>query len=537
MCDARAATPLPTSFSAWAPFGEPPFLVIWTATVVANIGAWMYNVASGWLMLSLNASPLMVSMVQVANALPMFLFAIPAGALIDIVDRRRFLIAGESAITVVSAVFATLVWSHQISPPSLLGLSFLIAVGSAFTAPAWQALVSQLVPEAQLPVAVAANSVGINVSRAVGPALGGAVAVAFGIGAPFWVNAVSNLGVIFALIWWQSPRKPPSPLPPESFASSLRTGIRHARHNSYLRSTLVRATAFFFFASAYWALLPLVASAQLHGGPALYGVLLGAIGAAAITASFFLRRLRIAFGANWLLAAASLATGVATALFAVSRDPIIGVLASLVAGAAWISAVSSLNISAQVSLPDWVRGRGLAMYVAVMFGSLTAGSALWGEVAAVAGPASGLLLAAFGILISIPLTWRWKVQTAAAVDLTPSHHWPTLDLIRDVTPDRGSVLVTIEYCIDPANRVNFLRAVAVAADERTRDGAYDWRLFEDPAADGIFLESFVTDSWSGHLRQHDRVTKADQRLEQAVRQFQIGDDPRVRHLIEINRGK
>jgi hypothetical protein len=251
----------------------------------------------------------------------------------------------------------------------------------------------------------------------------------------------------------------------------------------------------------------------------------------------FLRRLRIAFGANWLLAAASLATGVATALFAVSRDPIIGVLASLVAGAAWISAVSSLNISAQVSLPDWVRGRGLAMYVAVMFGSLTAGSALWGEVAAVAGPASGLLLAAFGILISIPLTWRWKVQTAAAVDLTPSHHWPTLDLIRDVTPDRGSVLVMIEYCIDPANRVNFLRAVAVAADERTRDGAYDWRLFEDPAADGIFLESFVTDSWSGHLRQHDRVTKADQRLEQAVRQFQIGDDPRVRHLIEINRGK
>jgi MFS family permease len=535
MSEVRAITPVPSVLSAWTPFAQRPFLVVWTATVIANIGSWMYNVASGWLMLSLNPSPLMVSMVQVANALPMFLFAVPAGALIDIVDRRRFLIVSESAITLLAALFAALVWSNRISTPSLLGLSFLIAVGSAFTAPAWQAVVGQLVPKAQLPLAVAANSVGINVSRAVGPALGGAVAVALGIGAPFWVNAFSNLAVILALIWWHPPRREPSPLPAESFGSSLRTGIRHALHNPALRSTLVRALAFFFFASAYWALLPLVANGQLHGGPALYGVLLGAIGAAAISASFFLRWLRLTLGANWLLAGASLATGVATALFAAAHRPGVGIIASLLAGAAWISAVSSLNISAQVSLPDWVRGRGLAMYVAVMFGSLTLGSAVWGEVAALAGPATGLLLAAVGTLIAIPLTWRWKVQAAAAVDLSPSRHWPVLDVPPDIAPDQGPLLVTIEYCVDVANRDAFLRAMGAFANERARDGAYDWRLFEDPSANTRYLEIFFTDSLTDHLRQHERVTHADEVLQEIVQRFHIGEGPHVRHLIAVRR--
>jgi predicted MFS family arabinose efflux permease len=534
---APGVEPVPSVISAWAPFAERPFLVIWTATVIANIGSWMYNVASGWLMLSLDPSPLMVSMVQVANALPMFLFAVPAGALIDIVDRRRFLIVSESAITLLAAVFAALVWANRISTPSLLGLSFLIAVGSAFTAPAWQAVVGRLVPKAQLPVAVAANSVGINVSRAVGPALGGALTVALGIGAPFWVNAFSNVAVIFALIWWRPSRKEPSPLPAESFGSALRTGIRHALHNPNLQSTLVRAVAFFFFASAYWALLPLVANGQLHGGPALYGMLLGAIGAAAITSSFFLRWLRLTLGANALLAVASLATGVATSLFAVAHSPSVGIIASLIAGTAWIAAVSSLNISAQVSLPDWVRGRGLAMYVACMFGSLTLGSAVWGEVAALAGPPTGLLLAAVGTLVAIPLTWRWKVQGAAAVDLSPSHHWPILDVPPDIAPDRGPLLVTIEYCVEAANRDAFLRAMGAFADERKRDGAYDWQLFEDPAAKTRFLEIFFTDSLSDHLRQHERVTHADEALERIVQRFHSGEGPHVRHLIAISKDR
>src|ERR1700722_12862868 len=160
-----------TGVPAWTPFTHRTFAIIWLATVVSNIGAWMYNVATGWLMVSLDANPLTVSMVQVANSLPMFLFAIPAGALMDIVDQRRFLICGEVAVTITSTAFAALVWLHLVTPIGLLLFSFIVTVGSAITYPAWQAVVTQLVPKPELPAAVAANSVGINVSRAVGPAL------------------------------------------------------------------------------------------------------------------------------------------------------------------------------------------------------------------------------------------------------------------------------------------------------------------------------------------------------------------------------
>src|SRR5580698_450041 len=310
MKDPRAASQQHTAAPAGWPFRHRAFAVIWIATVISNIGGWMYNVASGWLMTNLDPNAFIVSMVQVANSLPMFLFAIPAGALADIVNQRRFLIVGESTITIVSAAFAALVWLHLVGPVSLLVFSFIVTVGSAMTAPAWQTVVAQLVPRSDLPSAVAANSVGINVSRAIGPAIGGVLIGALGIAAPFWVDAFSNVGVIAALIWWRAPRTGDSPLPPEPFGSAIRTGLRYVRYSPYLRATLVRATAFFVFGSAYWALLPLVARSQIAGGPALYGVLLGIIGASAVGGAFVLRRLRDKLGADSLVAAATVGTAI-----------------------------------------------------------------------------------------------------------------------------------------------------------------------------------------------------------------------------------
>ena len=530
--DPPAAFPPPTAATAWAPFRNRLFAMIWTATVVSNIGGWMYNVASGWLMTSLNPDPFIVSMVQVANSLPMFLFAIPAGALADIVDRRRLLIFGESAIMVTSTAFAALVWLHLITPVSLLVFSFIVTVGSAITAPGWQAVVPELVPKPDLPAAVAANSVGINVSRAVGPAIGGLLVGTIGIAAPFWVNAFSNLGVIVALVRWRLPKnKGGTPLPPERFGNAMRTGLRHARYNPNLSATLIRATAFFVFASAYWALLPLVTRSQIAGGPALYGLLLGTIGASAVGGAFLLRWLREKLGADRLVSIATLASAVATGLFALAHDATTAVVASVIAGASWISAVASLNVSAQIALPEWVRGRGLAVYVTVMFGALTIGSAIWGELAAMVGLTTALLIAAVGAIIAIPLTRAWKVQTGAVDDLSPSMHWPAPITTSSIEPDRGPVLVTVEYHIEPKNREPFLQALGRSARVRRRDGAYDWGIFEDPAKEGRFIETFLTDSWLDHLRQHQRVTKADRIMEQVVRRFQVGDGPKTTHLI------
>jgi MFS family permease len=517
--------------SPWAPFRHASFNVMWSATVVANVGTWMYNAGSGWLMTSLDPDPLIVSFVQVATTLPIFLLALPAGALADVVDRRRFLIAIEIATTAVSALFAAFVWLDVVTPLTLLLFTFLIGTGGALTAPAWQAIVPQLVPRRDLAPAVAANSVGFNISRAIGPALGGAIIAGFGIAAPFWLDAISNLGVIGALWWWRSPLKRGPSLPAERFGNAIIAGIRYARHNRHLRATLVRALGFFLFGSAYWALLPLVARSQIAGGPELYGILLGAIGAGAVGGAFVLPWLKAMLGADRLVMAGTLGTAAALVLFAVARDTVTGLTASLIAGVSWIGVLASLNVSAQVALPEWVRGRGLALYMTVFFGALTLGSAVWGKVAGVVGLPFAHFIAAAGALVVIPLTWRWKLQTGAGVDLTPSMHWPAPITTREIEHDRGPVLVTVEYRIDSKDRDAFLIALGKLARERRRDGAYAWRVFEDIAEEGRFVETFLVDSWVEHLRQHERVTQADRELQELVNRFQIDGAPKVTHLI------
>jgi MFS family permease len=517
--------------SPWAPFRHASFNVMWSATVVANVGTWMYNAGSGWLMTSLDPDPLIVSFVQVATTLPIFLLALPAGALADVVDRRRFLIAIEIATTAVSALFAAFVWLDVVTPLTLLLFTFLIGTGGALTAPAWQAIVPQLVPRRDLAPAVAANSVGFNISRAIGPALGGAIIAGFGIAAPFWLDAISNLGVIGALWWWRSPQKRGPSLPAERFGNAIIAGIRYARHNRHLRATLVRALGFFLFGSAYWALLPLVARSQIAGGPELYGILLGAIGAGAVGGAFVLPWLKAMLGADRLVMAGTLGTAAALVLFAVARDTVTGLTASLIAGVSWIGVLASLNVSAQVALPEWVRGRGLALYMTVFFGALTLGSAVWGKVAGVVGLPFAHFIAAAGALVVIPLTWRWKLQTGAGVDLTPSMHWPAPITTREIEHDRGPVLVTVEYRIDSKDRDAFLIALGKLARERRRDGAYAWRVFEDIAEEGRFVETFLVDSWVEHLRQHERVTQADRELQELVNRFQIDGAPKVTHLI------
>jgi predicted MFS family arabinose efflux permease/quinol monooxygenase YgiN len=527
----------PVAPSPWSPFRETTFTVLWTATVVANIGSWMYNAASGWLMTSLTADPLMVSLVQVATSLPMFLFAVPAGALADIIDRRRFLIVIEVATTVVSGMIAALVWLELVTPGTLLLFTFLLGVGAALTAPAWQSIVPQLVPKQILSPAIAANSVGINVSRALGPALGGMIIAGIGIAAPFWLNAVSNLGIIGALLWWRSPSIASNRLPSERLVSAIVTGFRHARHNRHLRATLIRAVGFFLFASAYWALLPLVARSQIAGGPELYGILLGAIGAGAVCGAFALPWLKAKLGPDRLVAAGTIGTSATLVLFGLAREPVVALSASIIAGVSWISVLASLNVSAQVALPEWVRGRGLAMFVTVFFGAMTVGSAGWGQAAGMIGLPDTHYLAAAGALIAIPLTWRWKLQTAAGIDLTPSVHWPTPVITQEVAQDQGPVLVTVEYRIEPANREAFLSAIEGLAEERRRDGAYAWGVYQDAAQEGRYLETFLVESWLEHLRQHQRVTNADRLVQNAVHQFHQEGEPKVVHFIAAEPGK
>lgn len=517
-----------TSFAA--PFRHGAFAVIWTATLVSNVGGWMYSAASGWLMTSLDPNPLVVALVQAASTLPVFLLALPAGALADIFDKRRFLIVVELLYTALCAVYATIVGLGLATPNNLLLFTFLIGAAGALTIPAWQSVVPQLVPKDDLTAAVAANSVGVNISRAVGPALGGAAIAGLGIVSPFWINTLSNLGVLGALLWWR-PNSATAVLPAERLGGAIEAGVRYARHSPALRATLVRAAGFFLFASTYWALLPLVARSQIASGPELYGILLGAIGAGAVCGAFVMPWLRDKLGPDLLVASGMVGTAATLALYGLARDAATALAASVLAGVSWIAVLATLSVSAQVSLPDWVRGRGLALFTTVFFGCLTVGSAIWGKVAAVVGLPSAHFLAAGGILAAIPLTWRWKLQVGTGVDLTPSMHWPAPITSHPIEHDRGPVLVTVEYRIRPQDRQEFLELLEELGHERRRDGAYRWNVFEDAADESRILEIFLVASWTEHLRQHERVTNADRLVQECVDRFHLGDAPKVTHFI------
>jgi len=395
--------------SAWSPLRHGTFAVLWTATLVSNIGTWMHDLAAGWLMTTLAPSPAMVSLVQAATTLPVFLFSLPAGALADIVDRRRMLITIQITMLVLAAMLSLLVFRHLITAELLLVFTFALGTCTAAMSPAWQAVVPRLVPKEDFPAAVALSAVSINLSRAIGPAIGGVIIASFGLGWPFLFNALSFLAVIAALTWWRP--APASGVQParESFVNAMATGVRHVWTSQPLRATLLRTVAFFAFASAYWALLPLIARQQLGGGSQLYGVLVGCIGIGAVTGAQFLPRLRARFGPDRVIIASTCGTAIVLMTFALVAIPAVAAVACLIAGATWIASISTISVAAQLLLPDWVRARGLAAYNTVFYGALTLGSVCWGQLGERFGIEGALLTAAGGMLLCMGLVRRIRL--------------------------------------------------------------------------------------------------------------------------------
>ena len=514
----------------FAPFGIPAFAVLWTATVISNVGTWMHEIGAGWLMTSLNPSPLMVAAVQSATALPIFIFALPAGALADLVDRRQLLLRLQIGMAVVAVLMALVVALDGMSAPVLLIFTFALGAGTAFLAPAWQAIVPGLVPRDQLPAAIALNSIGINISRAIGPALGGAIIVAFGIAWPFILNAVSFLAVIAALIWWQGEAQAKSHLPAERFFEAMRSGIRYARASKPLRHTLARAIGFFFFASAFWALLPLIVRQELAGDASLYGIFLGCVGAGAVTGAFVLNPLKTRFNADQIVAMGTGLMAGVLLVFAITSVHLILGTAAFLAGTAWIAVLANLNVSAQTSLAEWVRARGLSVFIAVFFGAMTLGSLTWGQLASLTSIPVTLAAAAAGASIAIALTRKFHLQQGAKLDLSPSMHWPEPIIEAELAADQGPVVITVDYQIADGQMGDFLAAMQMLKQERLGLGAFAWSLAEDLEKPGQMLETFHEASWLAHQRHHERVTEAGRALQARIRQT-LSCDPIVRHLI------
>ena len=517
----------------FAPLKIPVFAVLWGATVLGNVGSFMRDVASSWLVTDLSSNPSAVALMQTAATLPVFLLAIPAGVLSDILDRRRFLIFVQILLACVSGTLLLLSQSGALTVEYLLVLTFIGGIGGALMGPTWQSIVPELVPRADLRNAVALNSLGINIARAIGPAAGGLLLASFGAGAAYGADILSYVFVVSALLWWRRPKVEDNGLS-EHFFGAFRAGIRYARASRELHVVLLRAAVLFVFSSSVWALLPLVARQMLGGTAGFYGILLGAVGAGAIGGAVLLPRLRQRLNADGLVLLAAVITAAVMALLSLAPPQWLAVLLLLALGAGWIIALTSLNGAAQGVLPNWVRGRGLAIYLMVFNGAMAAGSLLWGLIAQEIGVAATLLTGGIGLLVISLAFHRIRLPEGEA-DLQPSNHWPEPLLNTPVENDRGPVMIQVEYRVRLEDRPQFLRTLHQLSRVRRRDGAYAWGLTEHTADPQCVMEWFMVESWAEHLRQHQRVSHADADLQQAALQFHIGPEkPQVHHFLSLD---
>ncbi|QAV24593.1 MFS transporter [Proteus hauseri] len=501
--------------SAWSPLRNRVFFMLWMATLFSNIGTWMNDVGAGWLMTNLSPDPVMIAAIQAMTTLPVFLLALPAGAIADIFDKRKLLIIVNILMLMAAALLAVLVYFNVISIGWLLLITFVLGSGAAFLGPAWQAIVPSIVAPNELKAGIALNSMGINISRAIGPALAGILISQVGLYLPFLLNALSFIAIIFAVWWWNGEKKTDDKLPAESVIAAMISGLRYARYSPALIKTIIRAASFFVFASAYWAMLPLVARVSLQGDATLYGLLTTSIGIGAVCGAFSLSTLREKFSTNALIAFGTIGTALVLFIFASATSKYLAIFSSLLAGFSWIVTLSTLMVSAQTALPNWVRARGLALYLTVFSGSMALGSLVWGQIAS----HTSVTIALFSATVGIILVWLCVLRVKLEHDnlnLQHSDHFSLADELIETTGDKDPVLVSIRYHVEIEHRTQFLALMNQLKIIRLRDGGYSWGLFTSSEIHEGFIETFMVSSWVEHRRQHDRATLDDKQLQQQL---------------------
>jgi MFS family permease len=518
----------------WSPLASPLFRGLWLASLGSNIGTWLQNVAAGWEMTNLTSSPLMVAMVQVAISAPSFFLAIAAGALADIADRRAILIATYVGGAAVAFLLAIVTGLGALNAPTLLLLTFLLGVQWALTLPAWGAMIADIVPRSQLSAAVALGSISFNLSRSIGPALGGLILTVAHPAVTFALNALSFVGVLVVLLRWK--RKAPVPrLPPEGFGAAIRGGVRYTLEEPAFRALLLRCALFTLPGAAVFSLLPLVAKGSTLSNAYGYAFLLTAIGLGAVATAPLLPKLRARFTYDRLMAAACVLFAAALAVPAITRRFAWIVLALPLAGAAWITTLSSLQASVQHVAPKWVKARGLAIYFMTLNGAVAAGGLLWGGIASNHSVQMALAVASAALLVAALWFARGKLGKAEIGENVETGEAPAPHFVDDIPNDAGPVQVSIEYNVRPDAIDRFIVQMQELGRLRRRDGVFAWECSFDIHNRTHAIETFQVESWLEHLRQHDRQGPQFFRVLEDVRAICVGT-PLVRHFVSINAG-
>jgi MFS family permease len=515
-----------------APLRYETFRSLWLATLASNFGGLIQSVGAAWLMTSISTSVDLVALVQASSALPVMLLALIGGAIADGFDRRKVILFSQIFMIVVSLVLAVCAYTGLITPWLLLTLTFLVGCGNAINNPSWQASVGDVVDRADLPGAVALNSIGFNLSRSAGPAIGGLIVAAAGAAATFAVNALSYIPLLIVLLRWK-PNYQPSTLPRETMGRAIVAGMRYVAMSPSIGRVLVRSFLFGFGASSFLALLPVVAAGRLGGGPLTYGLLLGSFGIGAVAAAFVSARLRARFGSETVVRLAFLGFAIGTAALGLSPYALLTAVGGLLAGACWILSLSLFNVTVQLSAPRWVVGRALSIYQTFTFGGMALGAWLWGVLAEVHGTQFALSAAALTLLAGGAVGLWIGLPRQQSLNLDPLNRWTEPAVALDLEPRSGPIVVSIEYTINPVDVPAYLELMQERKRIRQRDGARHWTLMRDLADPTLWVESYRLPTWLEYVRHNMRTTHEDAALRDRIRALHSAEaPPRVTRHIE-----
>ena len=514
----------------WSPLRIPLFRDLFLADLLSDIGTFMQGVGAAWLMVSLGGSATYVALTQTASALPFFLFALPAGAIGDIVDRRKLILYCECWMVAVASLLAVVTIGGFISPPLLLALTFALSAGDALETPTWRALLPELVGKKDLAAASALNGIEFNLARSVGPALAGALIAVAGIGAAFIANVVSFTGVFVVIARWKRPARTRR-VPLETVGGATIAAVRYVRYSPEIRVVMLRAGVTMFAASAILALLPTVAR-TMSSRPIVYGVLLGCFGFGAVLGALAMQPARARWRLETVASAAVVILGTMMIACGVVQNVWLLASAVFVAGAGWIVFISLVSALIQTLAPDWARARILAVFILTFQGGIAAGSAVWGVIATRTGLPTALVAAGLSTIATIAIGAVSRLPEVTA-DTSPWNQWRMPAVMQETAQalEHGPVLVTVRYQVRARHDEAFVRAMQNYGRIRRRDGASWWNVFRDLEHADMFLETFLVTSWAEHVRQHERFTRDDHEVEAQVR-LHLEAEPVVEHFIQ-----
>ncbi len=518
--------------STLAPFKVETFRTIWIASIASNFGGLIQAVGAAWMMTAISNSENMVALVQASTALPIMLFSLLSGALADNFNRRSIMITAQLFMLTVSVLLTAFAYMGWLTPWLLLSFTFLIGCGTALNNPSWQASVGDMVPRAMLPAAVTLNSVGFNITRSLGPAIGGAIVAALGAAAAFAANAFSYFPLLWTLSRWK-PDVATSTLPRETLGRALSAGFGYIAMSPKLVSVLFRSALFGIAASAILALLPLVARDLVSGGPFTYGLMLGAFGVGAIAGALLNARMRELFSSEMIVRLSFTGFAVSAVIASISSNTWLTCAVLLVPGACWVLALSLFNTTVQLSTPRWVVGRALSFYQTAAFGGIAAGSWLWGSLAEDYGVATALMLSSLAMVLGSVVGIRFSLPSLETLNLDPVGTFREPSLRLDLQPRSGPIVLLIDYTIREDHVAEFLTLMSERRRIRIRDGARQWSLMRDLENPDVWTETYHTATWADYVRHNLRRTQADSEVWQRIRELHEGPDgPRVHRMIE-----